>query len=580
MLRFFKLPRRKKGPVILAVWGVGTALALLQVPSSNTARPFVPQKRTADLGARAAFLEENAWRSRRESAGQRTIAREGVRCFAERATLEGLRAEVARLERERGESMAGTPSKPAWGIDVSQLPLAQQEFVEHLRAEIPEEASLAQEGCGDIPCALSRRYGDSTGEYGLLLYGWFLETGSIVVTERLHPALSLPLPQGVTLSDFRPTLSDLRTLWKVAGLLPAPLRELRRFSKIYLTPPGWAIDASQFPQTRKLTLEKEVLFQKTQNGARNTRSRVALAKSSSLTSVLFVARSALKAGTENILTAAVARDIVHELAHVWDFEAGDWDGGRHTFFSERFEDGGWASLSWTRELRGSAWELDRATRAFFVSDYARTAPYEDFAESVAYYRTQGDALWTNAPEKARVIQSQLYEGRRFDRESLRRDYLASTPDSLAEKLRRDPEGCAEASRLPELAKKTETLDAGVSPTTPMRLARRYWGEAALQAFALAERNWDSCSRQESLQILGLKRVSPFPRNSREVGAALEACIGGTVVTDIERLIEAHALQLGTPVRTPALRAVLSDWLQGLVLLRYREKLEREVESKG
>lgn len=48
-----------------------------------------------------------------------------------------------------------------------------------------------------------------------------------------------------------------------------------------------------------------------------------------------------------------------------------------------------------------------------ISDYAKTDPYEDFAESVAAYVVDSAELKRAAPEKYTYIQDRVMGGRQF-----------------------------------------------------------------------------------------------------------------------------------------------------------------------
>lgn len=131
----------------------------------------------------------------------------------------------------------------------------------------------------------------------------------------------------------------------------------------------------------------------------------------------------IKIRCSNVIDKELTAVLIHEIGHVVDTglitgsrAAGDsgWRDGFITLYNNDFSLG-YYQISWAneRELQNEFSELD------FVSGYATTDPFEDFAESYLYYRLHGPdfrylAFFNDAlASKYQFLKKEIFEGQEF-----------------------------------------------------------------------------------------------------------------------------------------------------------------------
>lgn len=111
----------------------------------------------------------------------------------------------------------------------------------------------------------------------------------------------------------------------------------------------------------------------------------------------------------------------HELAHVWS-EQKAMQGDPLDMSSEWLSATGWEMIP---TVPDPSWENrrkeDQRYKDQWVSDYAKTNSVEDFAESVASYRFNGDHLKRTNPQRYEYLQRRLFRGT---------EYLLSHPECV------------------------------------------------------------------------------------------------------------------------------------------------------
>lgn len=128
------------------------------------------------------------------------------------------------------------------------------------------------------------------------------------------------------------------------------------------------------------------------------------------------------ASPENHHSLHAGSDLTHELAHSVDYSIGGSSAFATLSALSRFSTSAqWVSLSrWRPVINGVSatsvtyrWVSDQAPEAS-VSDYARTSPVEDFAESVAHYRMHPGSFRALAPHKYETLKRAIFGGREYD----------------------------------------------------------------------------------------------------------------------------------------------------------------------
>lgn len=134
---------------------------------------------------------------------------------------------------------------------------------------------------------------------------------------------------------------------------------------------------------------------------------------------------------------------IHELAHQIDVNDGQSDAQflvRFSMTPKWLDLSGWQLVSYhDDDTWDLLWRIDdqleeKSARAFeklFVSDYARTNPVEDFAETVSFFVTSPEGLAKKTPMKTSLVSQEIFRGTHYAEGDLRRRYLAQSLLSAA-----------------------------------------------------------------------------------------------------------------------------------------------------
>ena len=103
--------------------------------------------------------------------------------------------------------------------------------------------------------------------------------------------------------------------------------------------------------------------------------------------------------------------IFHELSHQYDYQGLDTPSGDYLSTETGFAKlSGWDSGTLTKVAVGVETVYKHAPDASFVTDYAGTAPLEDFAETSAAYRFRPNDLKVASPEKYQLMKDKVFKG--------------------------------------------------------------------------------------------------------------------------------------------------------------------------
>lgn len=146
------------------------------------------------------------------------------------------------------------------------------------------------------------------------------------------------------------------------------------------------------------------------------------------------------------------RRVLHEIGHQVDF-------GR-SFTHEISVSPKWLGLNgWSRDdifnrrlkIANKGWGYNPAKEKEFVTEYAKSSPSEDFAESLAHFRLQPKTLSAASPDKFKFISDHFYGSRNF----IEKDYLSHLTDQM---------GAALLSRAEDAIRSCVSASPGPAPT--------------------------------------------------------------------------------------------------------------------
>ncbi len=354
-----------------------------------------------------------------------------LECLKDRVQLKFLKDDIASEERRR----RGNPLKMVWhGMDFSSLPLTQSQFLLNAGNRLLiKDTQLSK--CKDAMCAINGAYlADSNSPAGALVYWWYLKTGyylnvsgdlvtvidkknarGVVETRLLHLTFTGAAPQEYFFNE-----AELKAFWVLTQSLPNTFWNSPLAPTIYRFPPR-----GDFPtedpndESLKNTCGMAIHFR--------DRNYMNL-----LDACLKIDGSPTDAKGQFFIS------VIHEFGHFIDYSREDY-----SLKPEWLALSGWIQTPDTEKKNGVVqvkWTSDPAKEKM-VNTYAGTKPREDWAESVAYFRFNGDTLKNASVAKFKLISQKIYHDRVYDSEGLYLYYLDQIALRLKSNLPGILDGC-------------------------------------------------------------------------------------------------------------------------------------------
>jgi hypothetical protein len=227
------------------------------------------------------------------------------------------------------------------------------------------------EGCDTVLCALTRLFNSEESAHRVLTLG--ARNGYII--------------SGNGKQQWKP--SEIREIDQAYAAVPEPLGNINHFISIHRIPDGYR-DQNHSKNTAAYA-QIEI-----QNWGNN--------RITGIGKISFYENTFLSHLPNRELWTKEAS--VHELCHQYDFSGYLAPSGRPISQQENI---GFALLSWNEE--DGKWVQQSDGK--FVSDYAKTAPLEDFAESCMSCLLYPKRLKTSAPEKYQIIKEKIFNNQEF-----------------------------------------------------------------------------------------------------------------------------------------------------------------------
>jgi hypothetical protein len=339
-------------------------------------------------------------------------------CFDQRLRDPYLSIEINELDRRISKTLNSKQLPTQWrGINLSTFTLAQREFLQkqdrYLGVLSPDNALQAKQ-CTELTCILElytqtvEDNPDRAYYTSLFIYGLHLWSG---VTVNLNPALK---------SEFN------------------PLGEEGTFdSKKHLAGKDLFFDVEEMEAIYKLIISSDDLFKRGRFKhfevfIRTPRGLAlpGMVQGEGKGTTFFISDGCVSPrnytqGSGNSLV--IIRDeqfkscFTHEFIHAIDEDAGDlYSLADHQNISASAEWknlSGWYNTPFFDENRDPlpVHYLYDKDKAHFVTHYSRSYPWEDFAESVTYFRYFPDTAKQRAPEKYEWIKRVLFNGETFSK---------------------------------------------------------------------------------------------------------------------------------------------------------------------
>lgn len=342
---------------------------------------------------------------------ERKVAQSNTRqCMKDVFTVETLKNEIALIEKQyaRAQKIEGT-----WrNLDISRFPFPQAVYLGRYGATIGDQSQNDNTDfshCTSVPCIINKVYGKEDSVAGYVHYLWFLKFGYVLAADNTFDEdqkATVILPGYYNrvrypLSSYLFNEKELFGFWRLSHMLKAPYTNIRMMKQIRMAPRGvtkFATDRNTDPAC----------------GLADTRGTI------------FLTEGCLNF-QDNPEKGWFYQKLVHEMAHQIDFEQGKL--GKDGYRSEQADYLRIAGFGPRTEFVKNG-ILERTYQKLpgfkAVSDYAGRNPIENFAESMAYHRTDGDEAKEKMPSNtAQFISKNYYSDEAYHKEALMSQWVES-----------------------------------------------------------------------------------------------------------------------------------------------------------
>jgi hypothetical protein len=325
-------------------------------------------------------------------------------CLKDQFTVDVLRAEVLELEKKFTQA---PKVKGRWRhLNLEDLPVPQANFLKSYGDKLGDlkNNSIDFSRCTDVLCLFNKIYRQEDGLPGLVHYLWFLKFGFMLSADNKVPDQRSDTPgffnqREHSLDKYLLQDKELFGLWRLSIMLKPPFTNLNYLKEMQMIPRGEKFEGEEYATSCGIA-------------------------SSSGTIVL--TDNCLSINGENWDQGYLYHAVTHELAHHVDFEQGR---GSRDFFRSYKEDylnlSGFLFKEFVDPKTGKTvnkWEIRQNSK--HPSEYAKNDPSENFAESLALFRVEGDRTKESiSAQHYAFVSTNYFDGLSFERETLVRSWI-------------------------------------------------------------------------------------------------------------------------------------------------------------
>lgn len=320
-------------------------------------------------------------------------------CLSAIFSVDTLKAEVKEIERkyEKASRVRGR-----WRhLELDQLPVPQANFLKEFGDKIGDlrDDSIDYTGCESVPCIYNRIYGKEDNIAGYVHYLWYLKFGHMLSADNLIPIVDGETTSPgryngkfLSLDQYLYNDQELYALWRLTLMLKSPQTTLKNLREVQRIPRGEEFEGEDYKGACGLAYSRGWI--KLTDGC-------------------------LRVG-RNQDQGYLYQAVTHELNHHVDFEGGK--GSRVFYRSHEIDYAEVAGFSMTNEfVKGGSTvrEWGKTPGIKIVTNYAGTSPQENFAESLAMFRIDGDLTRSKITEPHfNWVSQNYYQARSFEKDSL------------------------------------------------------------------------------------------------------------------------------------------------------------------
>jgi HJR/Mrr/RecB family endonuclease len=338
----------------------------------------------------------------------RQLASDGAtQCLKDLYSIDTVKKQIDGFEKRFASA---SPVLGKWRhLDLSTLPVPQANFLKTFGqklGDISNPNSIDYSSCQSVPCIFNKIYGKEEDVGGYVHYLWYLKFGSTLAADNVVPNQVSPNPgeyngKPLPLASYLYTDLELYGFWRLAQMLEPLYTTLTDLKEIQRIPKGEKFEGKYVG---------------------------ACGLSHSLGWIIL---------TDQCLEIRSDADegyfypaVVHEMSHQIDFAQGNkwglfWRSHEPDYLA-------FTGMSITEYAAPTGemvrtWKMTPGTKV--VTPYAGTAPQENFAESLSYFRNDGDMTIENiTPEHFNFVSQNYFRNQAFTGPRL----ISAWQDNLAQ----------------------------------------------------------------------------------------------------------------------------------------------------
>lgn len=325
-------------------------------------------------------------------------------CLKDVFSVETMKAEIKEIEKNFAGAQKVTGN---WKhIDLSRLPVPQANFLKSygdMIGDLRNPGSIDYSGCYDVPCIFNKVYGKEGHFAGYVHYLWYLRFGNLLSADNKSPSQASKNAGEYNgkihpLSSYLYNDNELYAFWRLSHMLKTPHTTLSYLKEIQRVPRGEKFEG-KFERACGLAYSSGFIL--LNDGCLTLR--------------------------QNTDEGYFYHAVTHELTHHVDFQEGR---GTRLFYRSHKQDyldlAGMFLKEFVNEQGENVRQWEHKPGIKLVTSYAGGNPQENFAESVAVFRVEGDKTKSNiTPDHYSFVSRDYYQNRAFHREAISNLWLNS-----------------------------------------------------------------------------------------------------------------------------------------------------------
>ena len=356
------------------------------------------------------------------SFNSRSIAAESeTRCLPDLFSVENLKKEVERAEKKFA---GGAVVNGNWRhLDLAKLAIPQANFLKSFGkklGDISSSDSIDYSSCSDVPCIINKIYGKESHPAGYVHYLWYLKYNQYLSASNFIHKSSEPSGtyngKNFLISSYLYNEKELYAWWRLLQMNDHPFFELKTLKEIQRLPRGESFD---FTTKERKAIEEENKKLRAEGKPERPLpwgETCGVAYSQGF----IVLQDLCLQLNDDLESGNFYTSITHEMSHHVDYTAGLKNRrGYHSTDPEYYSVAGFEIEEFVDETGrvNKSWKHKKDIK--LVSSYGGTSPIENFAETLSYFRHDGEHTASNTSlEHFNWVSDKYYNSNSFTSQRL------------------------------------------------------------------------------------------------------------------------------------------------------------------